>query len=219
MQGMRTRERKAKYKARQGAVYDALCDRILLGKYPAGSALRELTVAREFSVSRTPVREVFRMLAADGLIRLVPNHGAVVEGFTPDDIEDIYDIRRGLESLAIECACSRIPLAVLRDFKRQFRAMRKSTNARQHAELDQAFHRALHQYAGRRRLSALLEREDRLMQHFRHLGFHPPSQIQNAADEHLAIIDALLIRDTARAIQAMNTHLLNSKRVVLSMLT
>jgi DNA-binding GntR family transcriptional regulator len=213
------KKRAVKYKARQDDVYDTICDRILQGAYPAGMRLREEALAEEFGVSRTPIREVFRLLTAVGLVKLVPNRGALVEGFTPDDIEELYDIRRGLEALAIEYAAPVIPLVVLERFRDGIRALARTADADAHARLDQEFHNMLHEQARRRRLTAMLQQQYHLMQHFRHMGFRSPAQIRQAGEEHLAIIEALMRRDTAAAIRAMNVHLINSKRIILSMLT
>jgi DNA-binding GntR family transcriptional regulator len=213
------KKRAVKYKARQEDVYDTICERILRGVYSAGLRLREEALAEEFDVSRTPIREVFRLLTGVGLVKLVPNRGAVVEGFTPDDIEELYDIRRGLEALAIEYAAPGIPLSVLEAFRDEIHALARSLDADAHALLDQRFHNMLHEQARRRRLSAMLQQQYHLMQHFRHMGFRSPAQIRKAGEEHLAIIEALMRRDTSAAIAAMNVHLVNSKRIILSLLT
>ena len=85
-------------------IYTALFDRIINNKFPANSWLKEDKLAEDYDVSRTPVREVLRILEQDGLVQIIPNRGARVFGFTIDDLEDIFEIRRVLESLAMEHA-------------------------------------------------------------------------------------------------------------------
>jgi DNA-binding GntR family transcriptional regulator len=205
----------AKRRGAHALIYDRVCERVLHGDWPAGTRLKEEEIAKEFAVSRTPIREVFRLLAADGLIRLIRNRGAMVTGFTTADIEDLYDIRRELELLVIECAGGHLPLAKLQEWHREMVALRNSSDPAAHTEWDYRFHDWLHESAGRRRLSDLLRQQCRLMQHFRHLGFRSPAQRRKVSEEHLAIIEALLRRDVQGAKAAMVVHLINSKLLIM----
>ncbi len=81
-----------KYSLR-GRVYHKIRGDILEGRYKNNDELRELTIGEELGVSRTPVREAFRQLELEGLIRIVPNKGAYVTGITAKDVKDIYMIR------------------------------------------------------------------------------------------------------------------------------
>ena len=80
-------------------VYNHIRDGILSGRYKDGDELKEMTIGEELGVSRTPVREALRQLDLEGLITIIPNKGAFVEGVSLDDIRDIYDIRARLEGL------------------------------------------------------------------------------------------------------------------------
>ena len=92
-----------KYSLR-GRVFQKLRDDILNGKYKENDELREVAIGEELGVSRTPVREAFRQLELEGLIRIVPNKGAYVTGITSKDVEDIYMIRALLEGLCAKWA-------------------------------------------------------------------------------------------------------------------
>ncbi len=82
---------------------DFLRKDILLSRtYPAGSFIREEELARELNISRAPVREALKELEGQGLIRSIPRKGAVVLGFSPDDAEELYDIRFTLETRIFE---------------------------------------------------------------------------------------------------------------------
>ena len=96
-----------KYSLR-GRVFNKLREDILAGKYQENEELREVVIGEELGVSRTPVREAFRQLELEGLIRIVPNKGAYVTGITAKDVRDIYMIRSRLEGLAARWATENI---------------------------------------------------------------------------------------------------------------
>jgi len=82
--------------------------RVLAGEFPSGSRLRQESLASEFGVSRTPVREALRKLQAGGLVQLEPNRGAVVRGPSAREVREAYEVRAELEGLAAELAAARI---------------------------------------------------------------------------------------------------------------
>ncbi len=82
--------------------------RVLSGDIPTGTRLRQESLAAEFGVSRTPVREALRKLQASGLVELQPRRGALVRGPTVREIREAYEIRAELEGLAAELAATRI---------------------------------------------------------------------------------------------------------------
>jgi DNA-binding GntR family transcriptional regulator len=79
---------------------------ILAGEIPLGSWLRQELLAEQFGVSRTPVREALRILQASGVVRQVPHRGALVEGPTPTEIREAYVVRAELEGLAAYLAAA-----------------------------------------------------------------------------------------------------------------
>ncbi|MGH9611526.1 MAG: GntR family transcriptional regulator, partial [Bryobacteraceae bacterium] len=80
--------------------YFYLQRKIATREFPAGSAVSELSVAKELGVSRTPVREAIAQLVAEGLLEQIPNRGAVVVQLTRHDIVDLYELREALEVYA-----------------------------------------------------------------------------------------------------------------------
>ena len=86
-------------------VFNTLRHAILKGELEPGERLMEISLAQKLGVSRTPIREAIRKLELEGLVSIIPNKGAFVEGVSTDDIRDIYEIRALLEGL---CALSLI---------------------------------------------------------------------------------------------------------------
>ena len=92
----------------RGRVFKQLRTDILSGKYKDNEELRENTIAGEYGVSRTPVREAIRQLELEGLVVTVPNKGAYVNSIKRKDVEDIYAIRSLLEGLCARWAAEHI---------------------------------------------------------------------------------------------------------------
>ena len=89
-------------------IADVVRERILRGEYEIGEKIEENQIATELRVSRTPIREAFKLLENEGLIDYIPNRGCFAKGFTKQDVEDIYAVRESLEELAVMWAVERI---------------------------------------------------------------------------------------------------------------
>jgi DNA-binding GntR family transcriptional regulator len=195
--------------------------RILDGRIPLGSWLRQDALAQEFAVSRTPIREAFRALHGQGIIDMVPHRGARVRGPTPRDIRENYEVRAELEAYAAALAAERIPdqaLAPLREANQMFDTLVRDYLAERLAEEDAAvtwmraneqFHSTIVAGADNRQLTVsvhdLYRRFPRNMT-FRALSGHSHLLKVNV-DEHASITDAIENRDPERAQREMRSHL------------
>ena len=136
-----------KYSLR-GRVFNKLREDILAGKYQENEELREVVIGEELGVSRTPVREAFRQLELEGLIRIVPNKGAYVTGITAKDVRDIYMIRSRLEGLAARWATENISEEQLDELEEtlclaEFHASKNRME--QMAQMDSRFHEIIYE--------------------------------------------------------------------------
>lgn len=89
-------------------VAERLRQRIYQRELEPGSWIDEMRIAEEYGISRTPMREALKVLAAEGLIELLPNRGARVRQLSQRDLEELFDVMAGLESLAGRLACESI---------------------------------------------------------------------------------------------------------------
>jgi len=89
-------------------VYGKIKDSIITHVYKSGSRLYLKNLSTEMNVSMIPVREALRKLEQEGLIEIIPNRGAIVKTYTVKDLIEIYDLRRQLESLAVEILVNKI---------------------------------------------------------------------------------------------------------------
>jgi len=191
-------------------VYHRLLRDILTGHYPCGTVLSELGLGRVLGVSRTPVHDALRQLAKDGLIQRERNCRARVAGITPDDIFEVFEMRKMLEGPAAELAAVRMDrrqLAPLRAAIDQLRAMPRGKDwTTQWAEFDDCFHRTIAEASGNRRLAQDINRYRLLHKGFNRLATEPDC-LQSAMAEHIGILEALEAKNGPLARERMVAHI------------
>ncbi len=214
----------------EGALSDRLVDelqrRILSGAIPVGSWLRHNNLADEFGISRTPVREALRVLGSRGIVTIVQNRGARVNGHSATEMRELGQVRAELEGFAAELAVQWInddQLAQMHDALGQFevaiddyaldpaRSRTPEANARW-AEANECFHGAILRGSGNRQL--LLSIEDisrRLPRNSNYPVYAGNSRLlQHNLDEHQAVADAIVARNAKKARTAMVKHIRSS---------
>jgi DNA-binding GntR family transcriptional regulator len=211
----------------------AIQARILSGEIPSHSRLRQASLAAEFGVSRTPVREALRKLQSTGVVVLEPRRGAVVRGTTPREVREAYLVRAELEGLAAELATAHVTddeLARLHEaqdlFRRSIEAeieRRRSgaTAAPWSAENDweranNLFHEVIQHAAGNRQLLAAIAHLHRSFP--RHLTWAALSRSSHLlgenVEQHNRILAALERRDPPSARHEMGAHVRSAGELV-----
>jgi DNA-binding GntR family transcriptional regulator len=199
-------------------IYNLLFNRILNGTYSMGTRLKEADLAEEFGLSRTPVREILLQLSQDGIVEINPNRGATVQPLTPDDIEELFELRKHLELLALEFSIHKINLADLQKIKTSIIAVINSNDYEGSMEADSNLHRYIVESSNKRRLISMVNQLLRIMQKFRFMGFHKLELMHRVNNEHIELIDALLQRDGDKAADILSRHLDNSKYSTLQLI-
>lgn len=213
-----------------GSLSDRLVDelqrRILSGAIPMGSWLRHNVIAEEFGISRTPVREALRVLEARGILTIVQNRGARVNGHSATEIRELGQVRAELEGFAAERAVQWInddQLAQMQDALDRFaiamdryavdptQARTPEANTRW-AEANECFHGSILRGAGNRQL--LLSIEDisrRLPRNSNYPVYAGNSRLlEHNLAEHQAVADAIIARSAKKARTAMVKHIRSS---------
>lgn len=196
-------------------IYRELFNRIVHGELVAGDWLREDAIATEFGVSRTPVRESLRQLAQDGLAENIRKRGYCVLGFTVDDLEEAYEIRRVLELLALDRAVKTLPIRELKEIRDRMQAISNSDDPFEHARIDSELHQLIVDSSRSRRLVDTLSSLYRIMRSFRELGYEASEVRALAMQEHFDLMAALASRDGERAAEVLDVHIRASKARVL----
>ncbi|MEO3780460.1 GntR family transcriptional regulator [Micromonospora sp. B11E3] len=208
--------------------YEWTREAILSGRFPEGSFLEEKIVCEEAGVSRTPVREAFRRLAAERFVDLLPRRGAQVRPVTALELVETYEMRSLLELHGFEILCSkRIPvppslenhLDLMEDPERVEAIKRGDRDAiNEHAKMDYFFHSSLIRAAGNSVHAELFEtlrpRQQRIAVTAVSLRPHRLSVI---APQHRAIYEALVRFDFDTAAQTLRQHLSPDEAVIAHM--
>ncbi len=197
-------------------IENVLFNGMIHGNNKEGERLKEDDMAAEFGISRTPVRKCLRQLAQDGLIKLQPKRSATVIGFTADDVEEIYEIRRALEKQALRHSTPFLNIQGLKEIREEIQKSAESGDIDALMEADEKLHNYFIHASERRRLIAILEQMHRLIHHFRKLGFNIKHIRDNAIKVHLSLIDALSVRDIETAEKILDEHLVEGKKTAVS---
>ncbi|GHA84242.1 MULTISPECIES: GntR family transcriptional regulator [Streptomyces] len=198
--------------------YETLRRRIIEVELRPGERLVERDLATELRVSRIPLREALRLLAAEGLVLLVPHRGALVAPFTPSDVRDLFDVRESLESLAARLAAERADEEGLRRLAARLDAARTAT--REHdrptiAAANAAFHTDIVDLAANALLSGVMRPLEARM----HWLFHLTAQRDPAQQcaEHERLYEAIAARDGDRAARLAHEHVADGRPASLAL--
>lgn len=200
-------------------VFIALREAILRGNLKPGERLMELQLADKLGVSRTPIREAIRMLEQEGLAITIPRRGAEVAKISLKDMEDFLEIRETLDELAAQLACKRITaeqMKRLHEAKLRFEESTKSTDVKEIADADVAFHDVIYEATCNPKLVSQLNNLREQIFRYRVEYIKDKSNHPKLIKEHEAIYQAILSHDEDEAKRATNVHVTNQAVAVRS---
>ena len=183
-------------------VFNTLREAILHGELKPGERLMEISLANRLGVSRTPVREAIRKLELEGLVIMIPRKGAQVAQITEQDLNDVLEVRLGLEELAMQFACERIDEEHLQEIARaaqDFEDLMEEGDITDLAQADVYFHELIYQATQNQRLIQIINN-------------------LREAREHQEIYQALKERDFVRANRWMKDHIENQQKAIIKSL-
>ena len=188
---------------------------IMRGNLKPGTHLLEEELSKAMNISRAPIREAFNRLEKEGFVTIIPRKGAAVSDITAQMIEDIFEIRETLESLAVKKSIGNISIEkvekVGEDFKKFINQTANSENCIQYLALDKKFHYLLSQNCGNKKLIELLANLQEQIHWLRNISLKRTT-FSGSAREHLAIIEALKKNDEKLIIKTLLQHLERAKR-------
>jgi DNA-binding GntR family transcriptional regulator len=194
-------------------VADALRSAILSGQFADGEELNQVELAEHFGVSRVPIREALRRLQAEGLVKAQAHRRAVVQGFTPDRIAEIFEARGLLEGYMLEKAAQRLTDADLAEMRRAVERMDKVKSHEAWLTANRDFHLALWHASHDETVKGLIEQLTGQVERYlkRSGGFDRAGE---ANAEHRAILDALEAGQVKRAVKLLREHIASTGQVV-----
>lgn len=192
--------------------YDRIRADLVKGRWGSGTHLRETEISSELEMSRTPVREALRRLAAEAMLHFEPHLGAKVPGWTRDDVDEIFLLRLHLEGLAAELAAQHASSAQVDELNRLTIEMAEAASHRgdgfsRVADINAAFHRLVVQASGNRRLERVVELVTELPLIVRTFANYDDRAMQRSLSHHLELVEALRVQDGGWARAVMEAHL------------
>jgi DNA-binding GntR family transcriptional regulator len=195
-------------------------ERILTNACAPGESLREEALAAEFSVSRVPVREALRQLAAEGLVDLVPRHGAIVSSLSLKQFLDAYRVREALEVLAVRLATPLLGeegLARLRELESAMESCAERGDQDGFFAANTEFHQLLVERAANDDLTAMHAPLTARMRRYQSPSLDLRGGMARSLEEHRAIIDAIARGDAHGAASLLGEHIRVPQRTLEAM--
>jgi len=202
-------ERSSMDNSKKSEIYEILRQNIINRTVEPGTILNEGTLAKQYGVSRTPVREALLMLAVENLVNPMPRAGYLVTELTIRDVQESFHLRELLECEATRLAAARIDETALEHLSAIEIGIPPHVT-----EMNRDFHLTIARASGSQRLLRLIEQSldemERMLNRDPYM-IEPPQTYTG----HGEIIRALLQRDAEGAQEAMSRHLVNTKMRVL----
>ena len=186
-----------------------------------GAKLNERELSEVLNVSRTPLREAIKMLAAEGLVELLPNRGAIAVELSEADVLNTFEVMAGLEAQSGALAAERITDTELAEIKAMHYEMLAAWTRRDlpaYYRLNAAIHRAINAAAKNPVLVATYNQVNARLQALRFRSNQDGEKWKNAVREHELMIDALSARDAQAMRAVLAGHLANKLDVVIEQL-
>jgi DNA-binding GntR family transcriptional regulator len=191
-------------------ILERLRDLIVEGALKPGLKIPETDLCLRFGVSRTPLREALKALAAEGLVTLLPNRGAIVTKTTLEEVDALFPIMGALEALAGTLACARITIGDVAAIRRDHHRMVKCFERRDwigYSKLNRAIHEAIFTAAANSALSALYQQLLVRTHAVRFVARKSPHRWREAMDDHHKMMLALDKRDGKALARLLTLHL------------
>ncbi|MDF3839800.1 GntR family transcriptional regulator [Cupriavidus basilensis] len=179
-----------------------------------GAWIDEASVAGSMGISRTPMREALKVLAAEGLVRLEPRRGCFVNALSEQDLDEIFPLMALLEGrCAYEAArnATSTDLDALESLHADLARYAQAGSIDAYYETNYQIHEAIQRLAGNRWLSGLIGDLRKVLRLSRHKSLKLPGRMQESCAEHLSVFSALKAHDPEGAETLMKTHLLRQR--------
>jgi DNA-binding GntR family transcriptional regulator len=191
-------------------VAELLRQRIFRRELEPGSWIDEVKLAQEYGISRTPLREALKVLAAEGLVTMKVRRGAYVTEVSERDLAEVYHLLSLLESDAAGVVAQRATDAELRELKALHAELESAVKSRdKFFAINERFHMRLLEIAGNKWRNQMVADLRKVMKLNRHNSLLKSGRIQESLEEHRGVMEALAARDSATAVQRMQDHFQN----------
>lgn len=191
-------------------VAELLRQRIFRRELEPGNWIDEMKLAEEYGISRTPLREALKVLAAEGLVTMKVRRGAYVTEVSEQDLAEVYHLLALLESDAAAVVARSATGAQLEELQALHRELEAAVaHSQRFFALNERFHMRLLEVAGNRWRNQMVADLRKVMKLNRHNSLLKSGRIEESLREHRAVMDAIVHRDPTAAMQRMREHFEN----------
>ena len=191
-------------------VAELIRQRIYSRELEPGSWIDELKIADEFGISRTPLREALKVLAAEGLVTMKVRRGAYVTEVNDKDLRDVYHLLALLESDAARVVAQSASTEQMAQIEALHQSLEAAAGDRDRFfEINEAFHMLLLELADNRWRDQMVADLRKVMKLNRHSSLFKEGRIEQSLAEHRAIVQALTQRQPEQAAKRMSAHFMN----------
>lgn len=194
---------------RADIIVDALEELVFTGGFNDGDRLDEIRLARQFDVSRTPIREALQRLVASGLAEQIPRRGVFIRQPGPVELMEMFETMAEIEGVCGRLAAQRISDAALQELdaaNASCKAAVESGDADGYYRQNEIFHHLIYHQAGNGCLEQEALRLHRRLKPFRRLQLRLRGRMPQSMAEHEAIVDALRAGQSERVAEALRRH-------------
>ncbi|WP_114946714.1 GntR family transcriptional regulator [Microvirga calopogonii] len=190
---------------------------LMEGEIAPGARVPERDLCLTLGISRTPLREALKVLAAEGYVVLLPNRGARAAKLTQKDVQDLFEVCESLEAAAGELACQRITdeqVQRIASLHEEMVGHYRNRDLPQYYRCNRSIHETIVDAAGNAVLASLYESVTSRIRRARFVAPMPPTHWELAVQEHEAILNALQRRDGAGLSHILRRHLRHKREAV-----
>lgn len=201
-------------------VAERLRQRIFSHELEPGAWIDERALAEQYGISRTPLREALKVLAAEGLVTLKPRRGCYVNEISDRDLDEVFAVLALLEGqCTADCAERATPaqLAQLQQIHEALETAAREQDIEAYFAANQAFHRLVQEVADNHWLRQVIRDLRKVVKLSRHDSLCSDGRLQQSLEEHRHILAALLARDPTAAAAHMRTHISSARKALARM--
>ena len=196
-------------------LHDALVagirEMVVAGALRPGDKVPEQELCQRFGVSRTPLREALKVLAAEGMLQLLPRRGAIVARVSPEEIDELFPVMGALEALAGELVCRRASAAEIAELQAihdRMMAAYAAGDEPTYLDANRRFHETLVAFAGNATLQTTYMQILLRTRAFRFVARKSAENWRAAVSDHRQIMEALSARSAARLSRLLRRHVM-----------
>ena len=198
-------------------VAERLRQRIFSHELPPGTRIDEQLLTVDYGISRTPLREALKVLAAEGLVTLKPRRGCYVTEISEQDLDEIFPLMAMLEGRCALEATKRVQpeqITRLETIHRQLERFAGTNQIERFFVANQEFHARIQELSGNRWLQQVIQDLRKVLKLTRLFSLSIEGRLQQSLAEHTTILEAIKAGDAARAQNLMHDHILSGREAL-----